>query len=676
MQTRAEFAGRTTKCPGCGVAITVPEPEAEEPEAEEIEEIPDDSPKTRIKAEKPPARGRKPARDEDEEELEEAKEIDEAEEIEEAEEFEDEEEHPKTGIRAGKPAARGGKPARDEDEEAEEAEELDEEDDRPRKKGKKGKKAARGKTKSNVGLLIGIGVGVFLLLAGGGVLTWFLLRSGGGSASDLAFVPGDAQGFAAVQVAALWKTPLAQQLVQEMPPDARKNLDEMEKKTGLKPDDIDRAVWVGRDRDMKQMWTVLSTTKPIDRKKMLAEMDLDPAERQHQGKTYQVSKTKGGCVHFVNDRMVLLANEEEALKAALNQIAKPSKGTQLAGSLKLVDGRNHVVVGFQVPPDVLAKGKQELQGNPMAAPFAPLLDMQGGSVLVNVAGNALNVEVTGNYPTDQKAKEAKGALDRAKTLAETFGLGLIKDPQQKQQAQKALNSLAIDQRGTDVVVKMSGDIDVKGLAKAAGGALGGPLGGAAQNAQSQNNLKQIGLALINYADSNRGQMPPAVVSNGNQPLYSWRVEILPYVEEQNLYQQLRGKPWNDRNSMNLALRQMPKVFEIPGRPAGPGKTFYKLFTGPKALFDGNRGVRFPLDFPKGTSNTVLAVEAREATVWTQPNDILFTPERNPLDDLGWDANGTCRVLMADGSVRQISRSLNPDALRNSIMPKEGGVPNW
>ena len=45
--------------------------------------------------------------------------------------------------------------------------------------------------------------------------------------------------------------------------------------------------------------------------------------------------------------------------------------------------------------------------------------------------------------------------------------------------------------------------------------------------RDQNNLKQIALAIINYADTNTGMPPPAIDSDDGKPLLSWRVLILP-----------------------------------------------------------------------------------------------------------------------------------------------------
>jgi hypothetical protein len=68
--------------------------------------------------------------------------------------------------------------------------------------------------------------------------------------------------------------------------------------------------------------------------------------------------------------------------------------------------------------------------------------------------------------------------------------------------------------------------------------------------QLNNQMKQLGLALHNYAAAN-GHLPPAV-SRGpdGKPLLSWRVAILPYLEEEQLYKQFhQDEPWDSPHNI-------------------------------------------------------------------------------------------------------------------------------
>jgi len=105
---------------------------------------------------------------------------------------------------------------------------------------------------------------------------------------------------------------------------------------------------------------------------------------------------------------------------------------------------------------------------------------------------------------------------------------------------------------------------------------------AAARMSCSNNLKQIGLALHNYHDA-RGNLPPGGMYHGaccTPPTYTnWAIEILPYIEQDNLFKQYRQTELNTSANNNLVGQQRVKTFEcasdgLAGRleaPAsGPG----------------------------------------------------------------------------------------------------------
>ena len=79
----------------------------------------------------------------------------------------------------------------------------------------------------------------------------------------------------------------------------------------------------------------------------------------------------------------------------------------------------------------------------------------------------------------------------------------------------------------------------------------------------------------------------------------------------------------------------------------PGMTHYKVFSGPGAAFE--KGKKFKItDFPDGTSNTILVVEAGDPVAWAKPGDIPFDPKK-PLPKLalpGVRTSSTSRCAMA------------------------------
>src|SRR5207249_2796575 len=76
---------------------------------------------------------------------------------------------------------------------------------------------------------------------------------------------------------------------------------------------------------------------------------------------------------------------------------------------------------------------------------------------------------------------------------------------------------------------------------------------------SQNNLKQIGLAMHNYHDTYRHFPPQALTDKNGKPLLSWRVAVLPFIEQDNLYRQFKlDEPWDSEHNRKL-LERMPKL---------------------------------------------------------------------------------------------------------------------
>ena len=137
-----------------------------------------------------------------------------------------------------------------------------------------------------------------------------------------------------------------------------------------------------------------------------------------------------------------------------------------------------------------------------------------------------------------------------------------------------------------------------------------------------NNLKQIGLAMHNYAQAYKC-FPPAYIADKNgKPMHSWRVLILPYLEEQALYAQYRfNEPWNSPHNKALA-DQMPPVYRCPSEgDSNRSETSYAMLVGPHAISDGPTPRRFS-DIKDGTSNTIMVAEcARRGINWLEPRDL-------------------------------------------------------
>jgi hypothetical protein len=195
--------------------------------------------------------------------------------------------------------------------------------------------------------------------------------------------------------------------------------------------------------------------------------------------------------------------------------------------------------------------------------------------------------------------------------------------------------------------------------------------GAARRQQSMNNLKQMALALHNYHDTHGNFPAHASYDKQGNPLLSWRVHILPFIEQNALYQEFHlDEPWDSAHNKKLIAR-LPPVYRDPLAKAGPGKTTYVAPVGKDTIFPpGPKGTQIR-DITDGTSNTLFIVELDDAhaVIWTRPDDLRYDAQQ-PLKGLA-SHQGMFLAAYADGSVRGVARKIGLDTLR-ALFTRNGG----
>lgn len=197
---------------------------------------------------------------------------------------------------------------------------------------------------------------------------------------------------------------------------------------------------------------------------------------------------------------------------------------------------------------------------------------------------------------------------------------------------------------------------------------------AARRTQAMNNLKMIALAMHNYHDTYNG-LPGNVKDAEGKALLSWRVQLLPYLEQQALYDQFHmDEPWDSPHNLAL-VEKIPAIFQAPGSKAPLGKTSYLTIASEDGLFPDGEGVRFG-DVLDGLSNTLMVVEANDevAVEWTRPDDLQ--PDMELLLQLIGLRGRAFLGAMGDGSVRSIKDSLDPMQLEALITRAGGEVVDW
>lgn len=190
---------------------------------------------------------------------------------------------------------------------------------------------------------------------------------------------------------------------------------------------------------------------------------------------------------------------------------------------------------------------------------------------------------------------------------------------------------------------------------------------AAGRMHSQNNLKQIGIALLNY-ESVHKSLPPAYTTDaaGNK-LHSWRTLILPYLgpEELQLSEQIDfSKPWNDPFHADF-LERCPLVYRHLDDSAPVGNSNYVAVVDPRGIFSGQRGTELG-DIADGMSNTLLVAEvSADASVpWMKPEDTDIGGFTDQI--LSGVHRDVTSIALVDGSVRELTPATSPEQVKGVV----------
>lgn len=179
---------------------------------------------------------------------------------------------------------------------------------------------------------------------------------------------------------------------------------------------------------------------------------------------------------------------------------------------------------------------------------------------------------------------------------------------------------------------------------------------------TSNNFMQMGLALLNF-ESAYGKFPGDILSEDGKPLLSWRVAVLPYIENQELYEKFHlDEPWDSEHNRSL-IRKMPDVFQTRESKLFSSKTHIQRPIG-KGTVASSPGIGFK-GITDGGSSTIALVEAEDAVTWTQPADFAHEEWQS-------GAPGTYRLcIMCDGSRFRIPNDYSADKLAAAVRYKDG-----
>ena len=212
----------------------------------------------------------------------------------------------------------------------------------------------------------------------------------------------------------------------------------------------------------------------------------------------------------------------------------------------------------------------------------------------------------------------------------------------------------------------------------AGGQSVGRMSVVRDQTQSLENLVRIAEALNAYA-ADHGNYPPAVVKgNSGKPLHSWRVLILPYLGEDEMYNNIDFSVGWDDPANAVLMRRMPAVYRHPNSAEHGlnNQSGYYLIVGNGTLFP-DAGPLGPGDIIDDPTQTILVVEAKPKLMsqsWSEPGDVNFETLKgniggNPDTEVGGLLDEGVAMVTTDGRGHILDESTEPLVLRSLVTPR-------
>jgi hypothetical protein len=453
-----------------------------------------------------------------------------------------------------------------------------------------------------------------------------------------------------------------------------------EEETGFRPSQIDTVTFcmtdfpTGPGKDFRFLM-IVTFKQAVERDRVLS--------RERHGKPdadgFVPLSNDGAVMHFPDANTVVVLHRD--LKDRYRDgFAKDRKGWPLTDEFEKAAAGHTLFAAINC-----AKLPNEARRD--AGPATALLAAKSATVALDLKGKEISLGIRGTFADEAAAKQAKDTLTHLIGEATSMVAKVAGDPKADladfgtavTEAKKTLAEAKVAVNGAELTASASYKISFN-LSDAMLAAVQ-KVRDAAARTNSMNNLKQIAIAFHNYASTYNDEIPiwgtdsmrRPVKSLDAKPNLSWRVQILPFIEQGTLYNQFKqDEPWDSEHNKKL-IEKMPKIYApVSGVKAKPGHTFYQQVIGQSGM---RPGIRLS-NMPDGTSNTIAVVEAAEPVIWTKPDDV-FVGKEMPKDfkkKFGGLFKRGFNVAMWDGTVRWIdSQRISDRTLWWAVDPADGNV---
>jgi hypothetical protein len=528
---------------------------------------------------------------------------------------------------------------------------------------------------------------LFVLLAGAFFYSTRTAALPSKAAPELPTLPVGTVGFIHCRAADFAAAPLLQNVQKQARPELLRSLwKEPADLLGLEPQAIDAFTFALVSSSQRGARVFLPLAIVRARQKVEPRKILERALPQAKaggvkGMYLDETRREMGAVRFFSDRHYAIGSAE-TLEAMTGERPAGVTTRPLERALQQIPS-HPVVVGFALTGELrqflLGVLSQESPNDAALRLLSPsLLAIQSATLTVDLEPN-LRLDLLATYGDEGEAvrgmRLAHAAilslqmacrLGRTEMTRANGAHGMTHMPRLLEVVEKNLDDAAVVQQGKNVQVALELKLPA-GVAEQALLEAVQRVESASKGLRRANNLRQLALAMHNYhAVYNR--MPGDICGPDGQPLLSWRVALLPYLGQDQLFKQFNlDEPWDSPRNKAL-LEKLPDFYRVPGAVhKDPGTTFYQVFRS-AANYRGryrpmyHAGKDQPslaqITVKDGVSNTLMIVEAGSAVPWTRPEDITIDQD---IEDLSKPAPALgpipgephCYVCFGDASVRAL-----------------------
>lgn len=500
-------------------------------------------------------------------------------------------------------------------------------------------------------------------------------------AFDLSWVPADSVMVHAVRPSKLLAHPEFQKIVGGLD-----EILEVKKPLGFSISDLDQAMMlliVPRGASLNPAF-ILKTRKPTDFSKLIEKALRGNGEQAtYQGQRYftvspENPSGRDRSCFSPDNRTIILAESRAVMHSIIDagktgasnadwfKIWRKVQNDQAAGIVNLAPLRGTINQTLQRVP----------QGNPFIA-MMPIYEQSNAIAYGASLKKELKLRLIADCKDEEGARKVKETYEAAITLAKNLIPGLQRQiERQNSSVENKTISNKVLELGTIILdnARIEQNDSIVQLGTNATGEASASLVAmllpaleeareAARRTQAKNNLKQIAIAMHNYHDTH-AHLPAAQVMgpDGKTP-HSWRVAILPYIGEEELFKQYNFAERWDSDQNKKILAKIPPVFRNPNQETSSTNTAYFALINKVTIFGNKEGTKFR-NVTDGLSNTILVVEAKREIPWTKPEDILYDPDPSKeLPKLGGYHTGGYHTALADGAVRFLSEKIDTTVLR-------------